>query len=642
MTTAAGSSPSPPPGVPKATELSTELVTTLLSLMPDAALAVDVHGRIVGANALAETLFGYPAGKLHGLSIEALVPERARRRHRKDRAGAAAWSAGRPMGSGLEASGRRRSGDELPVDVSLAPITTEKGTLVVAAVRDLSAQREATAAQGELAAIVQSSADAIIAMTPGGLITSWNPAAAALFGYGAHDIVGHHIGELVKQEASLELEQLLGDSARNGPHGAKDSCWQRRDGSGVDVAVSVSPLHDRGGQLRGFSLVVRDISERKTTENELRRLLAEEERLERQHAVTSEIRLVLLSGATLFETLTIICEHAADLVHAAVALVCMREGDDLLVKAVAGHARSLIGTRLEASASFAQRVLDTGHPIQLPRRNAGSRIAMPETMPDGPTLGVPIVAGGVAEAALVVVRDADGAPYTNVDLVATEGLAAQAALALELERARVEREQTMLIADRERIARDLHDHVIQQLFATGMWLQGVLPFIERGSAQERVSEAIEALDETIREIRNTIYGLVRPFTEQVSLTAQVMQVAETAEDALGMRPRLELEGPLDTAVPDDVVPHVLAVVREGLSNTARHALASSVSVTIEIRDEHLTVTVVDDGVGLKSPVRSSGLANLEERARQLGGTFELSGPPEGGTRIVWRVPLVTS
>lgn len=336
MTTATSTSPSLPPEPPKAIELSRELLITFLSLMPDAALAVDGSGRIVGANDQAETLFGYPPGTMQGLSIETLVPERARRRHRKHRAGFAGSATSRPMGAGIELSGRRRSGSEFPLDVSLAPITGEHGALVIAAVRDVSAQREATAAQGELAAIVQSSVDAVISMTPEGLVTSWNPAAVALFGYGVSDIVGHHISELVPKQAYVAFEQLLGESVGNGPHNARDTCWRRRGGGDVDVAVSTSPLRDHAGQLRGFSLLVRDISDRKSSENELRRLLAEEERLERQHAATSEIRLVLLSGATVFETLTIICEHAAELLEAAVAVVCMREEDELLIKTVAG------------------------------------------------------------------------------------------------------------------------------------------------------------------------------------------------------------------------------------------------------------------------------------------------------------------
>lgn len=619
--------------------LSGELLSAFMALMPDAAVAVDESGVIVSVNDQAEAVFGYEPGSMIGLTVETLIPERTRHRHRQHRASFAGSTRGRPMGAGLELAGRRKSGDEFPVDVSLAPVASASGTLVIAAVRDITVQREATAAQLELATIVQSSVDAIISMTPEGRITSWNPAAASLFGSSSGEMIGRHVAELVPAQSSPVFEELLALSVEEGPHTAVDTRWKGADGAEIDVALSISPLRDSSGHLHGFSLLVRDIRDRKRAENELRRLLAEEERLERQHAVTSEIRLVLLSGATLTEALTLICEHAVDLLESSVAVVCLLEGEELTVRAGAGEGRDMVGRTLEASESFARRIVDTGHTLQLPRRSSGSRVAVPDAYPDGPTLGIPIVAGGVTEAALVVVRK-EGAPgYSNFDIVGGEGLASQAALALELERARADREQMMLVGDRERIARDLHDHVIQQLFATGMWLQGALPFIDHQSAQDRVAEAIESLDDTIREIRNTIYGLLRPMSERAPLKAQVMHVAKAEEEALGMRPRLEFDGPVDTSVPDEMIPHVLAVVREALSNVARHARATSVSATVSVAGGHLTVTVVDDGVGLRTPLRSSGLSNLDERARQLGGHFDVAGAPEAGTRLVWQVPL---
>lgn len=627
-----------PPG--KDVQLSGELLSAFMALMPDAAVAVDESGAIVAVNERAEALFGYAAGSMVGLAVETLIPERYRQRHRRHRASFAAAPQGRAMGAGgLELTGRRKSGDEFPVDVSLAPVASASGTLVIAAVRDVTVQREATAAQVELATIVQSSVDAIISITPEGRIKSWNPAAARFFGASDGDMVGRHVAELIPAGSSPVFEELLALAVEDGPHKAVDTVWKASDGSEIDVAVSVSPLRSSSGGLTGFSLLVRDVRDRKHAENELLRLLADEERLERQHAATSEIRLVLLSGASLTEALTLVCEHAVDLLDGLAAVISLRDGEELTVLAGSGDGRALVGQVIAASGSFARRVVDAGHSLQVGRRSSASRIPVPAGYPDGPTLGVPVVAGGVTGAALLVVRGEGAAGYSNADLVAGEALAAQAALALELERARGDREQMMLVADRERIARDLHDHVIQQLFATGMWLQGALAFIDHQSAQDRVSDAIESLDDTIREIRNTIYGLLRPMSEPAPLKAQLMQVAKAEEEALGLRPHLEFEGPVDTAVRDELFPHVVAVVREALSNVARHAHASAVSVTVSVEGQALSVTVVDDGIGLKTPVRSSGLANLDERARQLGGHFEVAGAPEAGTRLEWRVPL---
>jgi PAS domain S-box-containing protein len=619
--------------------ISDELLGAFMALMPDAAVAVDSAGRVVSVNEQAEELFGYPPGFLTGLPIETLVPERARNRHRHHRTAYVAAPENRPMGAGLELAGRRRDGREFPVDISLAAITSSAERLVVAAVRDLSDKQAATAAQAELAAIVRSSLDAIMSTTLEGQITSWNPAAERLFGYGSDEIVGQHIAALVPTESSVVLEELLELAADGAHRGARDTRWRRRDGEEVDVAVSISPLRDKSGTLLGFSSVVRDISERKQAENDLRRLLAEEQRLERQHAATAEIRLALLSGTPLVESVTIICARTAEQLSAPVAVISVRDGDDLRVMAATGAAAELVGELVPAQSSFAARVLESGEQSQAPRRSATSGMAVPPATPDGPILGIPIVVGGTGAAVLTVVREIGAAAYGPSDLVLADALAAQAALAFELERARQDREQMMLVGDRERIARDLHDHVIQQLFATGMALQSTLPLIDRAAAGTRVTDAIDSLDETIREIRNTIYNLSVPMSGNRRLRARILELVETAAESLGYAPSVRFDGPIDVGVPDTLAPQVLAVVREALSNAARHARAESVSVQVGVAAGSLTVTVVDDGIGAGDPVRSSGLANLDQRARLLGGHFDISLPDEGGTRIDWVVPL---
>jgi PAS domain S-box-containing protein len=618
--------------------ISDELLSAFLSLMPDAAVVVDAGGRIVSLNPRAEELFGYPSGALAGVLIETLVPERARHRHRQHRAAFFASPDVRPMGADLELSGRRRDGYEFPVDISLAPITSGGAELVVAAVRDVTDKRAAAAAQTELATIVRSSLDAIMSTTLEGRITSWNPAAEALFGYSREEILGTHIATLVPPEGSVVLEELLALATEGASRGARDTRWRHRGGHDVDVAVSVSPLRDPGGALLGFSSMARDISERKRAEDELHRLLAEEERLEHQHAATAEIRLALLSDVPLSDSLSLICQHAGELLGAPVAVISIGEAGEQRVAATTEAASELFGAVLPAHASFAQRVLATGQHILVTRRSAVSSVGVSPAVPDGPTLGVPIVVGGVASAALTVVRREGAAEFSTGDLAVAENLAAQAALALELERARQDREQMMLIGDRERIARDLHDHVIQQLFATGMALQSTLPLVERSLVGDRLIDAIDSLDETIREIRNTIYNISRPFDE-MHLRAQIVELVDAAEEGLGFVPALRFEGPVDAGVSAAAVPHVFAVLREALSNVARHAAATAVSVQVSIADGKVFVTVADNGVGVTEQSRRSGLANLEERARLLGGSFAVTLPAEGGTRLDWVVPL---
>lgn len=627
------------PSRPHMRAVASEPLSALMALMPDAAVIADSTGRIVSVNAQAEALFGYPPASLAGHSIEELVPERLRQRHRQHRTSFVADPQNRPMGAGLELTGRRRDGSVFPLDISLAPLEHSGEQLVVAAVRDVTEQRAATAAQAELATIVYSSLHAIISTTLEGHITNWNPAAEELLGYTRDEIIGEHIATLVPDHPSIVLEELLDTAYPSSHRGARDTRWLHRDGHEVDVAVSISALKDQSGAVRGFSLMVRDISERKAAENELRRLLAEEERLTRQHAATAEIRLALLAGRPLDESLTLICERASELVDSPMAVICVKDSDGTRITAAVGLVADMIGAILPPGTSFAEHVIDSGQLMEIARRTDVSTVDVPESLSDGPTLGVPIIAGGVTKAALTFVRAPGADGFSQSDQLFAEALAGQAALAFEFERAGRDREEMMLVGDRERIGRDLHDHAIQRMFAAGMGLQSALGLIDHPLAQEKVSQAIDALDETVREIRNTIFSLSRSDDSDHLLSSQVMAVAKQAETALGFESSVRFEGPVDVGVPEHVVPHVLAVVREALSNVARHAGATAVRVRVVLSADALLVAVTDNGVGIKTPTRSSGLANLEERARLFGGSFTVSSSKDGGAHLEWRISV---
>jgi PAS domain S-box-containing protein len=633
----AGSTPAPTDLGPWA--IPNDLLGAFLSLLPDAGLLVNGEGVVVAANDQAAPLFGYPEGALVGRSIDMLVPERMRRRHQQRRVAYAAGPERRALGAALDLVGRRRDGHEFPVDISLAPISSAGASLVVAAVRDVTDQRAATAVQAQLAAIVISSFDAIISADLQGIITSWNPAAEALFGYVASECVGLPIATLVPADASLGVEDLLEAATAGESRGALDTRWRHRAGYEVDVAVSISTLRTNDGARLGFSMIVRDVRARKKAEKELRRVFAQEQRLEHQHAATSEIRLALLSGASLTDSLMLICHHGSVLLDASALAICVKDHDDLRVIAASGVSPDVVGTAHPARGSFEERVLESGRHVQVAvRTDVVTRVVVP-LFPEGPTLAVPVIAEDDTVAVLTVARAAGASAFGAVDLLVAEGLAAQIAFALGLEGARQDREQMMLLGDRERIARDLHDHVIQQLFATGISLQGILPLIDGDVATIRVSDAIDSLDDTIREIRSTIYDISRALSGDLGLKSRLVELVRSAELTLGFTPSIRFDGAVEAGVPDMVVPHILAAVREGLSNIARHAEARSASVRVAIVGDDIQVTVVDDGVGAKDPGRWSGLGNLEERARLLGGRFELSLPAGGGTRLDWLVPL---
>jgi signal transduction histidine kinase len=194
-----------------------------------------------------------------------------------------------------------------------------------------------------------------------------------------------------------------------------------------------------------------------------------------------------------------------------------------------------------------------------------------------------------------------------------------------------------VLEDRDRIARDLHDLVIQRLFATGLQLQGMHRLVD-ANVQERIGRAVEDIDATIRDLRAAIFALHHQPGHR-SLRADVQSLVAEYADSLGFRPRLTCEGPLDTAVPVTVRPQILAAIRESLSNVVRHARATEVAVEVTVAGGEVVTRVIDNGIGLEPGHRQSGLRNLRERAETLGGTVRLQSNQPRGTILELRAPL---
>ena len=252
---------------------------------------------------------------------------------------------------------------------------------------------------------------------------------------------------------------------------------------------------------------------------------------------------------------------------------------------------------------------------------------------------VPLGPAGDVRGVLTAGRHQGALPLSAdaVDMLIT--FAAQAGIGLELAEHRSDAQRLALFEDRDRIARDLHDLVIQRLFATGMSLQGTVALLGNPEAASRVEKAIDALDETIRDIRSAIFSLQsRNEAEPAPLRTRILGVVEEMTDSLGFAPALRLAGPLDSQVPGAIAGQMLAALREALANVAKHAKATRVDVAVETGTD-LVLTVRDDGVGLAAATRRSGLANLAERAAELGGTLRAATAEGGGTELEWRVPL---
>ena len=213
----------------------------------------------------------------------------------------------------------------------------------------------------------------------------------------------------------------------------------------------------------------------------------------------------------------------------------------------------------------------------------------------------------------------------------------QAALALDRGQAVADRQELALISDRERIARDLHDVVIQQLFAAGLQLQGVASMVSHPEVARRLDQTVVSLDDTIKAIRGTIFELNDK--QRSSLRSEIRSLVRDYVPVLGFSPTVRTSGPIDTVVPSNVHDQVLAVLREAVSNVARHALAESAEVEALVSAYELVLRVTDDGIGMPADPRESGLRNARRRAVDLGGDLEVLPGPGRGTTLVWRVPL---
>ncbi|MCW8376170.1 sensor histidine kinase [Streptomyces justiciae] len=374
--------------------------------------------------------------------------------------------------------------------------------------------------------------------------------------------------------------------------------------------------------------------------------LYEESRLrERWLRATADITQSLMSGSERGAALARIAESAREITGAALAVIAMPlEGTDSLrvELAVGTGAEAHHGLVLSADDSLIGRAFAAGAPVTSPDVCRDERVpnAEPRFTGLGAAVAVPIGTGEGLRGVLLLVRETGRPVFSGKETEPLHGFAAQAAIALELAERRRDAEQIALLKDRDRIARDLHDLAIQRLFATGMTLQSAGRFIDHQEASERVVRAVDDLDETIKIIRSTIFGLrARDGATGTGLRARVVRAGGEAATVLGFPPSVRMVGLVDTDVPREIADHVAAVLSEALTNVARHAHADRAEVALETDGREVRLTVTDNGVGVPADGRRSGLANMAERARQLGGAFEVRTPEGGGTRLEWRVPV---
>jgi len=369
---------------------------------------------------------------------------------------------------------------------------------------------------------------------------------------------------------------------------------------------------------------------------------------------SAEVTTALLSGAEPAEVLARITGKARELADADLAVLALpdAEGRCLTVNYADGDgAQAVIGVVLPMGQSLSGQVLATSQRVASAdfagdERAAGAaRAAMSHV---GPAVLFPLGAAGSRRGVLTIGRRHGREPFPAAEAAFAASFAAQAGVALELAASRAEAERLSVYQDRDRIARDLHDLVIQRLYATGMSLEGTMPMIGSPAVAERVSRAVDAMDQTIKEIRGTIFALqARDVVEEADPRAGIVALVEEMTGMLGFAPSLRLGAGLRALGSDELAGQALAVLREALSNVARHAGATRADVTVDVgRDGMLSVVVADDGTGMPPGGRRSGLRNLADRAAGLGGELRLGpaepGAPRPGTRLEWRAPVAAA
>ncbi|MDZ4264808.1 MAG: GAF domain-containing sensor histidine kinase [Mycobacterium sp.] len=306
------------------------------------------------------------------------------------------------------------------------------------------------------------------------------------------------------------------------------------------------------------------------------------------------------------------------------------ETTELVVSATAGdgpamdlHTMAVEGTVV--GGAFIQRT---------PGRFDG--IDLGDGLVTGPALVLPLRATDAVAGVLVALRPAGGQPFTDEQLDMMAAFADQAALAWQLASTQRQMRELSILTDRDRIARDLHDHVIQRLFAVGLALQGTIPRARAPEVQQRLMGCVDDLQEVIQEIRTAIFDLHGASSGATRLRQRLDEaVAQFAGS--GLRTSVQYVGPL-SVVDALLADHAEAVVREAVSNAVRHARASTLAVSVLVEDE-LYIEITDDGRGIPDEITGSGLTNLGRRAQDVGGTFSIENSPRGGTVLKWSAPL---
>jgi signal transduction histidine kinase len=359
---------------------------------------------------------------------------------------------------------------------------------------------------------------------------------------------------------------------------------------------------------------------------------------------SAEISGVLLSPGGNRDPLQLIVNRIKALADADVAtLVVPVDDPGLLRVAVAtgdGEAE-LRGMQYPLHDTLVALAMDTGRGVRVAalKQQQGYTVHLSQVVDVGPVMAVPLVGDAGPHGAITLGRRSGRRNFTTADQDMAEAFANHAALARELVEARANQQRLAVLEDRDRIARDLHDHVIQRLFAAGLSLQSLAAMTDNRAVTARLDRLGADLDDTIGQVRTSIFHLQATEVGETGLRAAVLAVVRQVAPMLGSVPAVRFSGPVDTLIHGTVIGEIEAVIREGMTNVAKHAQASQVTLEVSAARGWLTVRLSDDGIGMKQPQRGSGLGNLRHRAEGLGGSLTIEDHPDGGTMLTWTIPV---
>jgi signal transduction histidine kinase len=372
------------------------------------------------------------------------------------------------------------------------------------------------------------------------------------------------------------------------------------------------------------------------------RLYEEGERQRMWLEAAADITSALLSPISRSSALQLVADRARYVASADfVAILMPLDEETMVVEAVSGTpAEGVVGGRVDTAYSVAGDAARQEATIVVPDTDLEPKYE-PHKTPAWPDLGslmvLPLRSGDEETGAMIVGwLKGHATDRWELDPVVPQRFADQAALVLQVVRAQADRAQLAVFVDRDRIGRDLHDLVIQRLFGIGLMLDNTLKLVADEPAVDRLSSAIDDIDQTIKDIRRTIFALSSS-DESTDLRAEMSRILHHWSKLLGFIPETRLIGPVDSVVSDEVREQLVAVLGETMSNIVRHAAASKVVVQLDV-ERDISLLVTDNGRGIEPGRPGNGLRNIRDRAVLLGGTCVLDSQEGGGTTVVWTVP----